>query len=174
MEQAHALVEATCAEAVALERRRAELDATYETALRAADAERMIRAREERRALGPQLQAARCRWVAARVREARSRLDDLEQRIAAKRDDHAKAEEAVRASQLHIAQQRPGLNEAFLTGRTGILFGEGGPGVQELGERQRRANALQVELHALMCDRTNLGQEGLRLERELASALDGA
>lgn len=165
-------VETTQSRVLELETQRREVLGALEAAARAGDAQRMIAMRHRLPEVDDQLKDAKALWLGARRREAQRQLDELDKQISAKREDLAKAETKVRESQLHVARANPGLNEGFLTGRTGVLMASaGGPGVVEYGERQRRAAALAGELHTLQVQRSNVAQDLGRVDRELAAWL---
>jgi ATP-dependent Clp protease ATP-binding subunit ClpA len=146
--------------------------AALETACRRGDAEKMIALRRELPGLNDDLKDATARWLAARFHAAQSEVEELDRRITAKRAELAKAEHQVRQSQEHVARANVGMNQHFLTGRSGVLFGTGGPGVEEYQQRQRHAATISAELHTLTTAHKNVSQEIERTRRELAAWLD--
>jgi hypothetical protein len=162
-------VETTRARVEELEAEQRAVLGALEAACRAARAEEMIALHDRLPALKKELKDAQAHWLAARWGELAVRRAELDRHIATLEEQLAKAEADVRASQLHIAKANVGLNQGYLTGRTGVLFGEGGPGVQEYQERQQRARTVATQLHARKTEQRNLDLEQARLDRELAA-----
>jgi hypothetical protein len=171
-EQEHS-VEATSARLAELESKRREVLGALESACRCGDGLKMVELRRQLPELDNAIKDGKALWLGARRRDVQSRLEDLDKQVRVKQEALEQAEAKVRESGLHVARCSPGLNQGYLTGRSGALFTSSqGPGVVEYGERQRHAAAVSGELHALQTQRANVLQELGRVDRELAAWLD--